>query len=160
MRARGSTASPNRSASAGHLALERGAVGHEPPVALVAERDVLGDRERLDEPEVLVHHPDSALQGVAGRAQRHRLAMQLERALVRPVQTRDDVGQRALAGAVLAQQRVHLAGVDLEVDVGVRDHAGEALRDAPQRHRGHARGDTAGVAHERTISPWGSRRRP
>jgi len=86
----------------GHLAFQRGAVGHEPPVMLVAERDVLGDRDRLHEPEVLVHHPDSALQGVAGRAQCHRLAVQLERALIRPVQARDDVGQRALAGAVLA----------------------------------------------------------
>ena len=143
----------------GHLALERGAVGHEPPVALVAQGDVLRDGERLDETEVLVHHPDPALQGIARRAQVDGLAVQLERALVRPVEARDDVRERALARAVLAQQRVHLARVDLEVHVGVRDDAGEALRDAPQRHRGNG-GDTAGIAHGRTISPWGSRRRP
>ena len=34
-----------------------------------------------------------------------------------------------LAGAVLAEQRVHLARGRLEVDAVVRDDAGEALRD-------------------------------
>ena len=129
-------------------------------VALVAERDVLGDRERLDEAEVLVHHPHAARERVARRAQLHGLAVQLERPLVRAVEARDDVRERALARAVLAEQRVHLAGVDLEIDAGVRDDAGEALRDAPQRHRGSRSGDAAGVVHARTISPWESRRRP
>jgi hypothetical protein len=31
----------------------------------VAERDVLGDGERLDEAEVLVHHPDPGVERVA-----------------------------------------------------------------------------------------------
>ena len=44
----------------GDALLERAPVEHEPAVALVAEDDVLGDGERLDEPEVLVHHADPA----------------------------------------------------------------------------------------------------
>ena len=57
--------------------------------------------------------------------------------LVEPV---EDVHQRRLAGAVLAEQRVHLAAAEVEVDVVVRDDAREALRDAAQledRRRRH-----------------------
>ena len=46
--------------------------------------------------------------------------------LVEPV---EDVHQRRLARAVLAEQRVHLAATELEVDVVVGDDAGERLRD-------------------------------
>ena len=61
------------------------------------------------QPEVLVHHAHAARERIARRAQLHGLAVQLERALVGAVEARDDVGERALARAVLAQQRVHLA---------------------------------------------------
>jgi hypothetical protein len=46
--------------------------------------------------------------------------------VVEPV---EDVHERRLAGAVLAEQRVHLAGGHVEVDVVVGQHAGEALGD-------------------------------
>ena len=49
--------------------------------------------------------------------------------LVEPV---EDVHQRRLAGAVLAEQRVHLAAAQVEVDVVVRDDSGEVLRDPAQ----------------------------
>ena len=49
-------------------------------------------------------------------------------ALVGPVEAVEDVHQRRLAGAVLAEQRVHLAAAEVEVDVVVRDDAGKALR--------------------------------
>ena len=55
-------------------------------------------------------------------------------ALVRPVEAGEDVRERALAGAVLAEQRVHLADGRLEVDAVVRDDAGEALRDPAHRN--------------------------
>ncbi len=109
---------------------------------------------------MLVHHAHPAGEGVAWRAQLDGLAVELEGALVGPVEPGDDVGERALARAVLAQQGVHLSDVDLEVDVGIRDDAGKALRDAPQRHRRNGSGEAAGVVHEWTISPWESRRRP
>ena len=50
-------------------------------------------------------------------------------ALVRVVEAVQDVHQRGLAGAVLAEQRVHLAAAEIEVDVVVREDAREALGD-------------------------------
>ena len=70
------------------------------------------------------------------RAERRRLAVQEDLALVGPVQAVEDVHQRRLAGAVLAEQRVHLAAAEVEVDVVVREDAGEALRDAAQLEDG------------------------
>ena len=59
-------------------------------------------------------------------------------AFVRLVEAVENAHERALAGAVLAEERVHLAGPHIEVDVVVGDHPGEPLRDAAhfqQRHR-------------------------
>jgi hypothetical protein len=53
-------------------------------------------------------------------------------ASVVPVEAVEDVHQRRLAGAVLAEESVHLAASQVEVDAVVRDHPGEALRDALQ----------------------------
>ena len=50
-----------------------------------------------------------------------RLAEEGDLALVRAVEAGEDVGERRLAGAVLAEQRVHLADGGLEVDAVVRD---------------------------------------
>ena len=110
-------------------------------VAVVAEHDVLRDRERLDEPEVLVHHEDARVERVARRVEVDAAAVQRDLALVRPVEAGEDVRERALAGAVLAEQRVHLADGGFEVDAVVRDDAGEALRDSAHRNgrRGAAR---------------------
>ena len=110
------------------MALDRARLDDEPPrlLAMLAEDDVLGDRERRHEPEVLVHHPDPGLDRVARRVEVHRLAVEPDLALVRPVQADEDVRERALAGAVLAEERVHLAGRGLEVDAVVREDAGES----------------------------------
>ena len=51
-------------------------------------------------------------------------------ALVGLVRTGEDLDQRRLAGAVLAEQAVHLAGTDLEVDAVEGPGAGELLDDA------------------------------
>ena len=51
---------------------ERAAAGR----AVLAERDVLRDRERLDEAEVLVHHPDSRVERVPWRAEPDRPAVE------------------------------------------------------------------------------------
>ena len=48
----------------------------------------------------------------------------------------EDVHERGLAGAVLAEQGVDLAGPDLEVDVVVGDDARIALGDAAHLERG------------------------
>ena len=48
----------------------------------------------------------------------------------------DDLHQRALAGAVLADETVDLAGGEREVDVAQRLDAAERLRDAVQFEEG------------------------
>ena len=51
-----------------------------PPVTtVVAEDDVLGHRERLDETEVLVHHADPRIERVARRVKADLLAVELDR---------------------------------------------------------------------------------
>ena len=107
---------------------------------VIAEHDVLGHGERLDEPEVLMHHADPRVDGIARRVESHRLSVELDLALVRAIETGQDVRQRRLAGAVLAEERVHLAGRGLEGHAVVRDDAGEPLRDARHAHGGSRRG--------------------
>ncbi len=55
---------------------------------------------------------------------------------VGPVEPVEDVHQRRLAGAVLAEERVHFALAELEVDVVVGDDAGELLRDPAHLEHG------------------------
>src|SRR5581483_4172708 len=134
-----------------------------PLTAVVAEDDVLGDRERRDEAEVLVHHPDPRVEGVPGRPEVDRPAAEQDLALVRLVETREDVRERRLAGAVLTEQRVHLSLGRLEPNAVVRDDAGEPLRDVAEldggRHgRWRAKPELRPPCGQ--ASPSGSRRRP
>ena len=46
------------------------------------------------------------------------------------IETVEDLHQGGLAGAVLAQQRMHFARLDIEVDMVAGQHAGETLDDA------------------------------
>ena len=76
---------------------------------LHAEGDVLRDREHGHEHEVLVHHSDAGRDGVLGRMELDALPVEQDLALVRLQQPVQDVHQGRLAGAVLAEQGVHLA---------------------------------------------------
>jgi hypothetical protein len=48
------------------------------------------------------------------------------------VGARRDLDERAFAGAVLAEQGVHLAGREVEIDPAQRAHAAKVLGDASQ----------------------------
>ncbi len=115
-----------------HLLFDAPGAHEEPPpfVGDVAEDDVLCDTERRDEPEVLVDHAHACVDRIPGRAEVHDLPGEADLALVGPVEAREDVRQRRLAGAVLTEQRVNLARRRLEVDVVVRDHPREPLDDS------------------------------
>ena len=78
---------------------------------LHAEHDVLGDGEHGHEHEVLVDHADAGGDGVARVVERDRRVVDQDLALVGPVEPVEDVHQRGLAGAVLAQEGVDLAGL-------------------------------------------------
>ena len=100
-----------------------------PARRLDPEHDVLGDGEDGDQHEVLVDHADPGRDRVARVVEGDGLAVDEDLALVVLVQPVEDVHQRRLAGAVLAEQGVDLAGLDRQVDVLVGDDPGEALRD-------------------------------
>ena len=57
-------------------------------------------------------------------------------AVLTPAEAVQDLGQCALAGAVLAEQGVDLARAEIEVDVIVREDAGKPLRDPPELEDG------------------------
>ena len=134
-----------------------------PDVAVVAEHDVLRDRERRHETKMLVDHRDARVEGVARRMELSRLSEENDLPLVGAVQAREDVGERRLAGAVLSEQRMDLALRRLEVDAVVRDDAGEPFRDSPQRHRrlhGSSGGRGSLNLPAQPVSPWRCRSRP
>ena len=98
---------------------------------LDAEHDVLGHGHDRDQHEVLVHHPDARLDRVPRGAEDDGLAVQQDLACIGLVEPVQDVHQRRLARAVLAEQRVHLAATDVEADVVVGEDPGELLADPP-----------------------------
>ena len=108
----------------------RADVQEGPVVRLGGEDDVLGHRHHRDEHEVLVHHPDAELDRLSRRVDADRLPAQADLPLVRVVQAVQDVHERRLARSVLAEQRMHLARCELEVDMVVRDDPREALGNA------------------------------
>ena len=118
----------------------RGDVEERALVGLGAEHDVLGHGEHRHQLEVLVDHPDAARDGVAGVAQVHRLALDDDLALVGRVEPEQHLHERALAGAVLAEQPVDLAPAQLDADVVVGDDRREAL------------GEVTGLQHQRAAS--------
>ena len=110
MSASGSTWKPNRSEIS--WTRRRASAQVDQPAAadgLVAEDHVLRDGEDRDEHEVLVDHADAGGHRVAGPGERHGRVVDEDLALVGVVQPVEDVHQRGLAGAVLAEQRVDLA---------------------------------------------------
>ncbi len=88
-----------------------------PDVAVVAEHDVLRHGEGLDEAEVLVHHADPRLERLPRRVEADGCAVDAQLARIGLVQPGEDVRERALAGPVLAEERVHLTRRGVEVDV-------------------------------------------
>jgi len=95
-----------------------------------AQRHVLGDRERLEQREMLEHHADAERSGVRRALDRHGLAAPDDLAGVRTRHAVDDLDQRALAGAVFAEQRMNLGAADRQVDAIVGEAARILLGDA------------------------------
>ena len=91
------------------------------------EREILGDAQGWDEMEVLVDRHDPQVFGrlgiVAGKFD--RLAVEHDRPPVQAVGAGQDLHQGRLAGPVLAQQHVHLAVLQVEVDAPEHRHAEE-----------------------------------
>ena len=87
----------------------------------MAEHDVLGDGEHGDEHEVLVHHADSRVHGVARPGEVLDDIVEQDLALVGLIEAVQDVHEGGLSCAVLAKEAVDLTRFDREVDVVVGD---------------------------------------
>ena len=126
---------------------------------LAAEVHVLDDVEVVAEREILVDDLDPELGGVLRAVDRDRLAVEEDLAAVGRVDAGDALDQRRLAGTVVADERHHLAGAHLEVDVGERLHGAEVLRDPAeleQRRSVAGAGGAVAVAM-RSWAPEGRR---
>ena len=88
-----------------------------------ADDDVLGDGHRRDQREVLMDHPEAGRDRIPRGAERHRPPVEEDLPGIGLVQPVEDVHQRALPGAVLAEQGMDLAGREVEVDAVVGDDA-------------------------------------
>jgi hypothetical protein len=136
------------------------------------ERDVLQRREVLDEMEELEDqaHVAAAQPGQPGAAQLLGADTgERDRALVRPVQARDQVQQGGLAAAGRPHQRDELPGPHREVDPAQRTHRRRAeglaqpvdheVRHA-RRGTGHVRADRVGERHVTHHLTLGSAQAP
>ncbi len=95
------------------------------------EGDVLADAQIVYQAEVLMDEGDRHRLGV-GMCQ---FPFDADRAFIRLVDAGQDLDQRRLPGAVLADQRVDLAAADGQVDMVECQGAEEALGQAANRHR-------------------------
>ena len=98
----------------------------------MADEDVLRDRQVREQARLLVDDRDAQRPRVRGPADLRRLAVEADRSRVGLMDAGQDLDQRALAGAVLADQAVDLAGQQLQRDVVERLRRPESLRDAAQ----------------------------
>ncbi len=88
---------------------------------------------RVDQPEVLMHHPDPSGDGVARVVELDGPTVDLDHTRIGTVEAGQNVHQRRLAGAVLAEKGMDLADARFEVDLVVRDDSREDLRDPAHR---------------------------
>ena len=130
-RARGSSLRCSRSISSPRLPVEPPIVEQEarPAARLAAQEDVLGDRQVRRQVQLLVDHADAEVQRRSRVGDLDRLALEPDLAGVGLVDAGQDLHQRGLAGAVLADQGVDFSGTELEASVGKRMDAGEVLGD-------------------------------
>jgi hypothetical protein len=96
-------------------------------VELAAQEHVLRDVEVVGQGEVLVDELDAERRRIPRVVQRDRVALEAELAAVDGVDTRDALDEGRLARAVVADQRGHLAGIDVEVHVVEHVDGTEAL---------------------------------
>ena len=146
----------------GFPAIEEDRIGHR----FLAEEDVIGDGQDGHEHEVLVDHADSAVDGISRVTDDDGLAAHTDLALVRCGQPIEDVHEGGFARAVFAEQRMDLAGAQVEIDAVVGGDARIALDDAAHLERqgrgvlGHCSGSAIKSVIGLSMDRGGPFRRP
>ncbi len=80
------------------------------------QRDVFGDRQRLEQGKVLEDHADAELARSAWTCDPHRLALPADLAARRRQNAEQHLDEGRLARTVFAQQGVDFTGADIEID--------------------------------------------
>ena len=101
---------------------------------LAPQKDVLGDSEFWQEAQLLVDERHAFTARVRGARNVGLPSFDEDRALVIVEETRQHAHQRGLAGAVLANEAVDLAGVQIEIDAIDGPRRPEPHCDAAERH--------------------------
>ena len=114
----------------------------EPLERLRADEDVLGDAQVGEERRLLEDDRDPGRLRLLGVVEDRLLAVEQQPAGVGPVDAGEDLDERRLAGAVLADEAVHLAGVAARCR---RPRARGRRRSSSRRARGRARAGDACV---------------
>ena len=99
----------------------------EAALGLAADENVLRDAQVREERGLLVDDRDSGVLALGNVAELDALARHLEVAGIGVVQAGEDFHQRGLAGAVLPDQCVDFASLDVDGAVGQGDHRAEGL---------------------------------
>src|SRR6266542_2596979 len=137
-------------------------LGREHGRGLVEDQDLRLSVECLHDLDALLNSYGKLLDyGVPRAWEFHGLLIDEDLALVGVIQPVQDVHESGLPGAILAEERVDLAGLHREIDVIIGDHAGEDLRDPPQLE---THGDFLPQTEERecrrrhplSLNPWRS----
>ena len=105
---------------------------------LAADEDVLGRGQLVEHHRFLVHRDDAGLACLPRAVEAAELAAHAQLALGRRMHAGQDLDQRRLARAVLADERHHFAGHQVEVDAAQRVGRAEALVQAAQAQHGVA----------------------
>ena len=157
----GSMRAPTRpSSSSARRCRSRQSTRPQRPVRSSAERDVLRDRQLAEQRGLLIDRRDAERLRGRGREPRERLAIERDLTGVRLHRAGEDLDERRLAGAVLADERVDLAGAQLErralerlhTGVGL-GHVGRAKHDLAHRRSGQRRKAAACPPSMFTICP-------
>ena len=114
---------PDSEALGGLVHLLPGGIQIDQHSLRAAEGQVFGHGHRVHQREVLGDHPDPGGDGIPGRADRDRLAIDHDLPLVGAGQAIEDPHQRGFPGAVLAENPVHLTGPEAQIDRVVGDQS-------------------------------------
>ena len=99
----------------------------------MADENVLGDAEIREQARMLVHDRDAMALRIERCCELDSVAIERNLPGVGPIDAGQQLDAGALAGAVLAQQRQHLTGMECQGNVADGNGAAERFGDTMQR---------------------------
>ena len=92
---------------------------------LVAQKNILGNRQVRNGRQFLMHHADARSQSLARRAEMHPRAVNAHFAVIVVIDAGNDFHGGGFAGPVFADKTVNLAGMERHIDILQRRDAAE-----------------------------------